>query len=89
MENAGGSVMKILVLSDSHSSLRLMRLAVEAIKPNAIVHLGDYYDDGAVIREENPHIAFHQVPGNCDKYRMQEFHQESLCYPVCGKSHFA
>lgn len=76
--------MKILVLSDSHSTLRTMRSAVQAIKPDAIVHLGDYFDDGEVIREENPHIAFHQVPGNCDKHRMYQPRPETLCYPVCG-----
>ena len=76
--------MKILVLSDSHSTLRIMRSAVAGIKPDAIVHLGDYFDDGEVIREENPYIPIHQVPGNCDKYRMQGFRAETLCYSVCG-----
>ena len=76
--------MKILVLSDSHSSLRLMRDAVRNIRPDAIVHLGDYFDDGEVIREENWHIPFHQVPGNCDKYRMYQPRAEVLSYPVCG-----
>ena len=76
--------MKILVLSDSHSSLRLMRSAVQAVKPNAIIHLGDYFDDGEVIREENMQIAYHSVPGNCDKYRMYQPRAEVLAYPVCG-----
>ncbi len=76
--------MKILVLSDSHASLRLMRSAVQETKPDAIIHLGDYFDDGEVIREENMHIAYHSVPGNCDKYRMYEPRPEVLCYSVCG-----
>lgn len=76
--------MRILVLSDSHSTLRLMRDAVQCIKPDAIVHLGDYFDDGETIRQENPDIPFHQVPGNCDKYRMYQPRPEVLCYPVCG-----
>lgn len=76
--------MKILVLSDSHSLLRIMRSAVQAIKPDAIIHLGDYFDDGEVIREENMHIPFHQVPGNCDKYRLYQPRPEILCYNVCG-----
>jgi len=75
--------MKILVLSDSHSSLYLMRQAVSRIRPNAIVHLGDYYDDGQVLAEENPNIAFYQVPGNCDRYRMSGFSPETLCFEVC------
>lgn len=59
--------MKILVLSDSHSSVRFMRRCVDKIKPNAIVHLGDYYDDAEVLAEEYPHIPLFQVPGNCDR----------------------
>ena len=76
--------MKILVLSDSHSALRFMRRCVEIIKPDAIVHLGDHYDDGAVLSEENPQIPMHQVPGNCDRYRCPPFAREVLCYTVCG-----
>ena len=76
--------MKILVLSDSHASIHLMRDAVRCIKPNAIIHLGDYFDDGEVLREENPHLSFYQVPGNCDRYRMQQWHPEVLCCQVCG-----
>ena len=76
--------MKILILSDSHSSLRLMRDAVQHIKPNAIVHLGDHYDDGEVLHEEFPFIPIHQVPGNCDRYRLYEPKAEVLSYPICG-----
>lgn len=61
--------MRILVVSDSHSSLSFMRRSVETIKPDCIIHLGDYYGDGQVIREENPDVLFYQVPGNCDAYR--------------------
>ena len=77
-------MMKILVLSDSHNTLRFMRKSVEIIKPDAIVHLGDHYDDGLVIAEENPQIPMHQVPGNCDRYRCPPFAREVLCYTVCG-----
>ncbi len=61
--------MKILVLSDSHASLSFMRCCIEATKPDAVIHLGDYYNDGQTMQEEYPHIAFHQVPGNCDMHR--------------------
>ena len=54
--------MKILVLSDSHSGMRFMRQCVETIKPQAVVHLGDYYDDGETLKELYPHIELHQVP---------------------------
>ncbi len=43
--------MNILVLSDSHSTLSFMRRCVETVKPDAIVHLGDYFDDGASLKE--------------------------------------
>ena len=76
--------MKILVLSDSHSAMRFMRLCVEAVKPDAIVHLGDHYDDGAALAEENPHIPMHQVPGNCDRFRCPPGTHEILCYDVGG-----
>lgn len=76
--------MKILVLSDSHSSMRLMRLAVQKVKPDAIVHLGDYFDDGQSLNEEFPHIRFYQVPGNCDRYRCPPSANEILILPVCG-----
>ena len=76
--------MNILVLSDSHSYKRLMRQAVDAVKPNAIVHLGDHFGDGDVIREENEQLAFYQVPGNCDRARMYEPRPEVLCCGVCG-----
>ena len=77
-------LMKILVLSDSHSGLSFMRQCVKSVKPNAIIHLGDYYDDGQTIAEENPQIPFYQVPGNCDRYRCPPFVQEILIQRVCG-----
>ena len=76
--------MKILVLSDSHSGLQFMRRCVDALKPDAVIHLGDYYDDGQVLAEEYPHLQFHQVAGNCDRFRCPPFVREVLNYDVCG-----
>ena len=76
--------MKILVLSDSHSSLHMMRLFISKLKPDAIVHLGDYYDDAEVIGEEFPHIRLYQVAGNCDYYRKPPHARDILILPVCG-----
>lgn len=76
--------MKILVLSDSHSALRFMRECVEAVKPDAMVHLGDYFDDGQALAEEYPGILFYQVPGNCDKYRCPPFQPEILIQRIGG-----
>lgn len=67
--------MKILVLSDSHAALSFMRLCIEKLRPDQMIHLGDYYDDGASMAEEFPQIPMYQVPGNCDKYRCPTFVQ--------------
>lgn len=80
----GWCTMKILVLSDSHSALSFMRLCIQKVKPDHVVHLGDHYDDGAALAEENPHIRFHQVPGNCDRYRCDPTLAQTMCYPVGG-----
>ena len=61
--------MKLLILSDSHAGLGFMRRCVEVVKPDQIIHLGDYYDDGQTLQQEYPHIPLLQVPGNCDRYR--------------------
>lgn len=76
--------MKILVLSDSHSGLSFMRYAIGRVRPDAVIHLGDYYDDGETLLEEYPGIPFHIVPGNCDRYRSYRILPEILCYGVCG-----
>lgn len=76
--------MTILVLSDSHSSLHFMRLCAQIIKPNTIIHLGDYFDDGEVLSEEFSGIPFYQVPGNCDRYRCPLGHAEVLIDRICG-----
>lgn len=76
--------MNILVFSDSHAGLSFMRACINYVKPEAIVHLGDYYDDAEVIREEYPHIPMHAVAGNCDRYRAPASAREMLCYPIGG-----
>lgn len=76
--------MKILVLSDSHSGLRFMRQCIDSVNPNAVVHLGDYYDDGEVMEQEYPQICFYRVPGNCDKYSNIMSAPETVVQKVCG-----
>ena len=61
--------MKILVLSDSHSALSFMRNCIDAVNPDLILHLGDYFDDAEAMQEEYPRIPMYHVPGNCDRYR--------------------
>ena len=76
--------MKILVLSDSHSAMSFMRLCVGAVKPDHLIHLGDHYDDAQALAQEYPHLVFHQVPGNCDRYRCPMNTPQILCYPIGG-----
>lgn len=76
--------MTILILSDSHSTLRFMRLCAQTIQPDAIIHLGDYFDDGEVLSEEFSGIPFYQVPGNCDRYRCPPGQPEILIDRICG-----
>lgn len=75
---------KILVLSDSHSTLSFMRRCIDAVKPDAIIHLGDHYDDGEAMHEEYPGIAMVQVPGNCDRYRCAPGLPEIRIDQICG-----
>ena len=75
---------RILVLSDSHSGNSFMRWCVNTVKPDAIIHLGDYYDDGLELHEEYPLIPFYSVPGNCDRYRAPAHAGEILIQPVFG-----
>lgn len=76
--------MRILVLSDSHASLQFMRQCIEAVKPDAIIHLGDYFDDGTAMKEEYPQIIFRQVPGNCDRYRCPPGQAEIVIDRILG-----
>ena len=76
--------MKILVLSDSHSSLRFMFSCLEQIVPDVVIHLGDYFEDGAALREAFPGIRLYQVPGNCDRYRCPPGQPEILVERILG-----
>lgn len=78
--------MKLLILSDSHSMLSFMRRCIEQVKPDILVHLGDYFADGEAMREEFPHIPLYQVPGNCDRYRCPPGQPEILVETIGGVS---
>lgn len=58
--------MNILVLSDSHGDLDAMIQAVEAVKPDCVLHLGDYWKDAMKLHERLGALPFYAVPGNCD-----------------------
>lgn len=76
--------MKILVLSDSHSTLSFMRRCIDAVKPDLMIHLGDHFDDGVAMKEEYPGIPVYQVPGNCDRYRCPPDQPEILIPRIGG-----
>lgn len=60
--------MRILILSDSHHGMNFMEECAFWLKPDCILHLGDYYADGFDLKQEFPKAEFYQVPGNCDAY---------------------
>ena len=76
--------MKILVLSDSHSTLSFMRRCIDTVKPDAIIHLGDHFDDAEAMAEEYPRIPVTKVPGNCDRYRCPPGQPEILVTRMGG-----
>ncbi len=76
--------MKILVLSDSHAGLSFMRWCIGKVKPQAVIHLGDYYQDGEAMQEEFSQISFYRVPGNCDQHRGFIPDPEIRVEKVCG-----
>lgn len=60
--------MKWLVFSDSHGNLDYMKKAVEAEKPDKVLHLGDVIRDARRLQENFPEIEMEFVVGNCDGY---------------------
>lgn len=76
--------MRILVASDSHRGRSFLKWCIDRLHPNAVVHLGDYYEDAQILSEEYPYIPFHMVAGNCDQGRAPFGARELLCYDVCG-----
>ena len=76
--------MKVLIMSDSHSSLGFMRMCIDKLHPDMMVHLGDHYDDGKSISEEYAHIRLYQVPGNCDSLFTHLWQPELICTTIGG-----
>ena len=76
--------MKVLVFSDSHSSHWFMRQCVDAVQPDAVIHLGDMVQDGQVLAEEYPQLRYYQVAGNCDRGRVTPDFPEILVEKLAG-----
>ena len=47
-------VIKAAVFSDSHGSTALMKECVRRVRPDVIIHLGDYERDAEALRLEFP-----------------------------------
>jgi len=58
--------MILLVLSDTHRRTDRMITAAEIIKPDAVLHLGDYTEDIVELQSHLPDIDCYAVPGNGD-----------------------
>lgn len=53
--------MKILILSDSHGSVESMEAVVARENPQAMVHLGDLWEDGKQLGRRFPGIPLYQM----------------------------
>lgn len=58
--------MKILVFSDSHGHTLDMYGLIEDQSPDAVIHLGDHYEDACDLRRSYPSIPVYAVRGNND-----------------------
>ena len=58
--------MKIAVFSDTHGSAARMLRAAEELRPDALVHLGDYERDADCLEKAFPDVPLYRVCGNCD-----------------------
>lgn len=76
--------MKILVLSDSHSALQFMEQCVEKVRPDVIIHLGDFVRDGEELSARYSDIRMIQVAGNCDRYRVTADYPETFVETIGG-----
>ena len=58
--------MKIVVISDSHGRMLDVYDAVERECPDAVIHLGDCYEDACELRHSYPDLPVYAVLGNND-----------------------
>ena len=54
------------VFADTHGNTARMLEAVRSLKPDALIHLGDYARDAEALRESFPELPLYVVRGNCD-----------------------
>ena len=58
--------MRLAVFSDTHGKTDGMLRAIEAERPDAVIHLGDLERDVRPIRNRFPELTVCSVSGNCD-----------------------
>jgi putative phosphoesterase len=58
--------MRLLILSDSHQEINAMAEAVRREAPDAVLHLGDHFEDAQKLAQLFPEIPLHAVEGNTD-----------------------
>ena len=76
-------MMKILVLSDSHTSVDRMKYAYGQAAPDAVLHLGDHFADAQKLMAwAPPGAAYHMVNGNCDPNPYTETEKLLTCEGV-------
>ena len=80
----GEWIVRILVLSDSHGLQYFMQRCVEALQPDAVIHLGDMVRDADKLAAQYPGLRFYQVAGNCDGCRVPPDYPEILIEDFCG-----
>ena len=54
------------MFSDSHRALGTMYDAIERLRPDAVLHLGDHLEDAESMESVFSGVDFYHVPGNCD-----------------------
>jgi hypothetical protein len=59
--------MRILVLADSHKDMETMKMVVDKVHPDTIVHLGDHVEDIRELSYHYPETPLVMVKGNCDE----------------------
>lgn len=93
--------MRVLVCSDSHGRLLDLYEAVERETPDAVIHLGDYYEDARALQQSYPDLSIYAVAGNndwgCDaawnrvvtlegvRIYLTHGHQEGVSFASCGR----
>lgn len=80
------TLMKILLISDTHKVISRAAAAITREKPEMVIHLGDHLKDGEELKAKFTQIPFYCLRGNCD---MAGIGREELLVDLCGHRIFA